>query len=364
MYKKVRVGFVLVVLLLLGSCTTTKDYFETNNKQSEHIVYDHIYITVTNDKGTYQIELDTGKEVITYSTGVKLTDYEDFLSDFNDDILIYKAINQGQITQEDYDAHDFHLDGGKFQQRLKKYGNAFFKPITEYIEKTEKVIFVISDRLISQNLMLDLFIYNDQYFYLRKPVLYSFEKEYTGEPIYQDDWSLLSSSYRALDPKGATKSVSETFNNSIYRDDKDASDMVELLRADVGYDVILISAHGIVTENRLEGLYLGQNRLGPDHFLHSSSKITFLNACSLGVSKPFIDVMKDNGTNIYIAAVMYSTDGEPSDMLETEFFKYIQEGFSPSKALYETKVKLAKYYNEADDYTRLYFSFLYRLYYV
>jgi hypothetical protein len=109
-------------------------------------------------------------------------------------------------------------------------------------------------------------------------------------------------------------------------------------------------------------LQLGTGRVLPEDLGALRPRLVYLDACRLGVSRPFLTRFRAMGTEYYVAPIIRNEAGESSTRTMTGFFEHLLAGTVPEVALFLTRQALWHRYRRCDVRTRWWRSFAFRVY--
>lgn len=245
--------------------------------------------------------------------------------------------------------------------RIKWLGSQILSPLALWIDRCEEIQFIIPEDFV--RFPFDILQYRELPLFLQKPITYGFS-QVCSTLKFSEDWSALIISDRTADPENGAALVKDILADSIYYDIRDLT--LDKLNSIPPKDLILISAHGLVSSNRFNGedhIALGEESILPAHLSRLTPKLIYLDSCELGVSNEFIQSLRKAKTNYYIAPILSNEAGNSSTKTIKLFFESLKEGLSPSLALFHTRTQLYKHFQVSDDYKRLMWrAFPFRVY--
>ncbi|MBE9041912.1 CHAT domain-containing protein [Oscillatoriales cyanobacterium LEGE 11467] len=295
---------------------------------------------------------------------------EDFIvrANFRNRIYSYKTIENANTIISDLEDLYLNLqaiyyssvDESEVLSQSKRLGVKIFSILDLWIDRCEAIRFIIPENFI--RLPFEFLQHRELPLFLQKPVTYSFSPV-TSNFNFSDNWSALIVSDRTADPERGAHFVRDILSNSIYYDIEDLT--LEALNSISPKDLVLISAHGWIDFNNEDYIALNEESITATHLARLSPKLIYLDSCQLGVSHEFIQSLRRAGTNYYIAPILSNEAGNSSTKTIEHFFECLEEGLSPSLALFETRLQLYKHFKAIDDYRRLIWrAFPFRVYHL
>ncbi|HEY9601344.1 MAG TPA: hypothetical protein V6C85_07030 [Allocoleopsis sp.] len=237
------------------------------------------------------------------------------------------------------------IDRINFETLLKNLGEKLFEPIRLLIESSSEIQFIISEDLIK--IPFDLLYFNDEPLFLQRPITYSFAKVENQNFKFSQSLSALILSDKTADPDNGTYVLKKILPSSDYYDARDLN--LKKLESVPNKDLILISAHGMITFTDQDYIALEDEQIYPYHLSRMVPKLIYIDSCQLGVSNAFIQSFRNAGTTYYIAPITSNEAGNSSTKTIELFFRAFREGYNPSVALFIARKKLDKYFEKTND---------------
>ena len=150
---------------------------------------------------------------------------------------------------------------------MNELGEYLFTPIHFAIDKASEIEFIISEDLIQ--FPFDILYYKAVPLFLHKPVLYSFGIQNEQPFPVSTDWVGFMISDVTADPERGVLIVKELFPNSQYFDIHELT--VKSIKELNKIDLLLISAHGVVTSEESDYIALKNEKIHPHVFSHLSN---------------------------------------------------------------------------------------------
>ena len=244
--------------------------------------------------------------------------------------------------------------------RAKWLGDRILSPISREIDSCDEIQFIIPENFI--RLPFDFLQYRKQSLFLQRPVKYSFAPV---DSIFEFSkyLSALIVSDRTADPDRGVYFLKDRLSNSIYYDIQDLT--LQNLSSLSPKDIVLISAHGLISFNSEDYIALNEESIKAGHLARLSPKLIYLDSCQLGVSNEFIQNLRRAKTRYYIAPILSNEAGNSSTKTIEFFFKSLQQGLSPSQALFKTRIQLYKHFKMRNNYRMLIWrAFPFRVYHL
>ena len=287
---------------------------------------------------------------------------------FGNQRRVYKTLeNADTIIYELEDLYlnlqfSYSLYGNESQiiNQSKRLGNQILSPLDSWIERCEDIQFVIPEEFI--RLPFDFLQHTEQYLFLQKPVKYSFSPVSSTFQLSQNCSALIIWD-RTADPERGADFVRDMVSDSIYYDIRDLT--LDRLNSISPKDIVFISAHGWVEFNREDYIALNEESIQAADLARLSPKLIYLDSCQLGVSNEFIQSLRRANASYYVAPILSNEAGNSSTKTIECFFQGLEDGLSPSMALFETRRQLYKHFKAIDDYRRLIWrAFPFRVYHL
>src|SRR5262245_44073456 len=257
-----------------------------------------------------------------------------------------------------------HMDERKakkseFAPVLEEIGSLIFTPISDLVDSSTEIQFVIPGRFLT--FPFDLLHFKGRPLFLQKPVTYSFDKIGSGQFSLSPQRTALIISDPSTDPEDGCQGLKDILPSSRYYKIKEMN--LAKLSSQQAADILLISAHGGVQFTSADAMKMGNESLGPEHLSHLSPSMVYLDSCNLGVSAHFIQSFRSRGTQFYVAPILSNEAGNSSTKTIAYFFERLKAGDTPSQAMFYTRKKLYELYGEKEGFNKLLFrAFPFRVY--
>jgi hypothetical protein len=237
------------------------------------------------------------------------------------------------------------IDRITFETLLKNLGEQLFEPIRLLIEASSEIQFIISENLIK--IPFDLLYFKDKPLFLQKTITYSFAKVENRNFKFSQALSALIVSDKTADPDNGTYFLKNILPSSDYYNARDLN--LKELESVPDKDIILISAHGMVSFNDQDYIALEDEEIYSYHLSRMAPQLIYIDSCQLGVSNAFIQSFRNVGTTYYIAPITSNEAGKSSTKTIELFFGALKEGYNPSVALFIARKQLYKYFEKTND---------------
>ncbi len=147
---------------------------------------------------------------------------------------------------------------------------------------------------------------------------------------------------KSCDPQNACKTIKETNAKFKFFSSKEIKPNDLALQ---NQDFLLISAHGYAYENNRGVLGWDYIHMQRETLIKLNPKLAYFDSCQQGINLNYLEAFKAaEGLNYYIAPIISNDAGDSSTKTIEWFFEFLQNGLTPSKALFETKKKLKHHY--------------------
>lgn len=332
------VYFIILYFLLShpGLCNETLSL----NKQPPPDKITTLFINISSEKDTV-IKCKLGTETRTYKTKAPpIEQLRSFL---------------------DLGSHTPNHRYSEVEPILLEYSKAFIEPIQDLLEKAHEVEFVLRSPSLIQ-MPFDLLFFKDKPLFLQKPTVYSFTE--VG-PIKLDlmsmDNVLLISDITA-DPDRGVEIIQAQISAETFKDISDVT--LETFRSLKNLDMLLLSAHGKVFDDKPDYIEIGESQLRPEDLRKLKAKLVYFDSCSLGGSMEFIRQLRSNPVSVYVAPWVPNEAGDSSTNTMKLFFKALELYSYPSYALFLTRKQLYNHYSNLPQisFLALFRSFPFRIY--
>jgi hypothetical protein len=284
--------------------------------------------------------------LITAEYDSKATSYQvDGLSDLE---KLYDLLERGKARQE------------KIEPGLEKWGSQVWGPVESLVQSCSEIHVIIPESLLKPP--LDLLYFNKEPLFLQKPIWYSFSELDLPAWQFSQNLTALLISDKSADPDRGVLFLKELIPSAEYFDISEMT--LSRLASFQQKDLLLISAHGDISFDKDDYIELRKKeKIKPPHLSRLAPQLVYLDSCQLGASRSFIKAFQTAGTTWYVAPIISNEDGNSSTKTIKFFFQGLQDGLTPTMALFQARIKLYKQFQETDSFKSLLErSFPFRIY--
>lgn len=243
---------------------------------------------------------------------------------------------------------------------LEQFGQRLFGPLRAFMGKCTEIEFVLADQTLIQY-PFDLLTFQGKPLFIQKPIAYSFEEVGPRQIDLEEISHAFLISDETADPERAVLKVRQYFKNNTYKDINDVKP--EDLEAAGPVELLLISAHGHIFDDREDYIEFGDEHLTADYLANIKPKLVYFDSCFTGAGLDFIGIFRANGVDFYVAPIVPNEAGNSSTKTMCLFFESLDLYGRPAYALYQTRRQLYEHFSKNGiEFILFYRSFPFRVY--